>query len=57
MRDSKWWGEHDTLMELLQEEGRGVEEDVFYENGYDSPMKFWNRRNEVWLVKKQATDV
>merc|ERR1711915_837780 len=26
--------------------------DYFYGVGYDQPLKLWNRRNEVWLVKK-----
>merc|ERR1711971_1039638 len=26
----------------------------FYTAGYDSPMKFWNRRNEVMFVKKMS---
>merc|ERR1712198_830086 len=26
--------------------------DHFYTAGYDSPMKFWNRRNEVMFEKK-----
>jgi len=27
-----------------------INEDYMYTVGYDSPMKFWSRRNEVWLV-------
>ena len=27
-------------------------EGYFYTAGYDSPMKFWNRRNEVMFEKK-----
>jgi len=23
---------------------------VHYNVGYDAPYKFWNRRNEVWVV-------
>ena len=28
-------------------------EGFFYYCGYDSPMKLVNRRNEVWLLKKE----
>lgn len=31
-----------------------VDETGYYQNGYDAPQKFINRRNEVWLVKKSA---
>ncbi|XP_043203156.1 heme-binding protein 1-like [Amphibalanus amphitrite] len=30
----------------------GVDYSKFYRAGYDSPMKLWNRRNEVWYVKQ-----
>lgn len=33
-------------------EEAGVDYSKFYRAGYDAPMKFWNRRNEVWYVKQ-----
>lgn len=29
--------------------------DYYFFSGYDSPFKFFNRRNEVWLMAKQTT--
>jgi len=30
-----------------------IDFDHFYRNGYDAPFKFWNRKNEVYFVKKK----
>ncbi|KAJ8410193.1 hypothetical protein AAFF_G00201740 [Aldrovandia affinis] len=40
------------LVESLQRDGLGFEEKPYYTAGYDSPFKLTNRRNEVWLLKK-----
>ena len=29
-----------------------VDQDLYYTASYDSPMKFWNRRNEVMFKLK-----
>merc|ERR1711874_101519 len=34
----------------LREAGEEVDTALFYTAGYDSPMKFWNRRNEVMYL-------
>lgn len=52
MNEKKWKKEREALSELIKAEGLDFETDRYFNNGYDSPMKFYNRRNEVWLVKK-----
>lgn len=41
------------LMESLQRDGLQYVDQPFYTAGYDSPFKLTNRRNEVWLLKKE----
>ncbi|XP_068728603.1 uncharacterized protein [Montipora capricornis] len=43
---------YQTLVEALKEDGRGddISSDGIYSAGYDSPMKFWKRHNEIWIV-------
>ncbi|TKS76159.1 Heme-binding protein 2 [Collichthys lucidus] len=41
------------LMESLQRDGVPYMEKPFYAAGYDSPFKLTNRRNEVWVLKKE----
>ena len=36
----------------LGDRANSVVTDSFYTAGYDSPMKFWNRRNEVMFELK-----
>ncbi len=52
MTETSWNTEANNLIGLVEDEGLEVEKDYYYTNGYDSPMKFLNRRNEVWLLKK-----
>ena len=33
------------------QKGLKANTEMFYGNGYDSPMKPWWRRNEVWKIK------
>lgn len=55
MDDEKWTEEFEALRELVKREGGNVAadivEDEYYTNGYDSPWKFYYRRNEVWIIK------
>jgi len=51
MSNDDWFAESKTLDTMLSQQGLQANRDYFYANGYDSPMKFWNRRNEVWKVK------
>ena len=54
MNDDKWTQEFEALRDLVKNEV-GNESDIveneYYTNGYDSPWKFYYRRNEVWIVK------
>ena len=38
------------LPKVLRKAGQEVDTDLFYTASYDSPMKFWNRRNEVMFL-------
>merc|ERR1711944_288910 len=50
MRDSVNLREARKFAEVLRNAGEEVDTDLFYTAGYDSPMKFWNRRNEVMYL-------
>ncbi|MBN3283261.1 HEBP2 protein, partial [Polyodon spathula] len=50
-------GELIKLSQSLQRDGQQFEENVYYTAGYDSPFKLFNRKNEVWLIKKTGEDV
>lgn len=49
--ESTWKNEAASLKEVLNEAGEMTRSNIMYWNAYDAPFKFWNRRNEVWLVK------
>ena len=38
------------LSKVLRKAGQEVDTDLFFTASYDSPMKFWNRRNEVMFL-------
>merc|ERR1712032_127619 len=50
MSDSVNLREARRSAEVLRNAGEEVDSDLFYTAGYDSPMKFWNRRNEVMYL-------
>ncbi|XP_068210083.1 heme-binding protein 2-like isoform X2 [Palaemon carinicauda] len=50
--ESTWMAEADSLRTLLKLAGENTQSDTMYWNAYNSPVKFWNRRNEVWLLKE-----
>merc|ERR1711997_1016641 len=50
MSDSVNLMEARRFAEVLRNSGEEVDTDLFYTAGYDSPMKFWNRRNEVMYL-------
>merc|ERR1719225_1886838 len=50
MSDSVNLREARKFAEVLKNAGEEVDTDLFYTAGYDSPMKFWNRRNEVMFL-------
>lgn len=51
--DSAWEEEATSLKTFLKEKMGEVDVDFngYYRNGYDAPMRIFNRRNEVWYVK------
>merc|ERR1711909_134129 len=50
MRDNVNVREAKKFLEVLNEAGVEVDTSMFYTAGYDSPMKFWDRRNEVMYL-------
>ena len=48
--DTAWEEEAVSLKKLLKE--KEPDFSGYYRNGYDAPMRLFNRRNEVWYVKK-----
>merc|ERR1712193_366815 len=53
MKDSVWVKEAEVFATKLAD-NNDVDLSSFYTAGYDSSMKFWNRRNEVMFVKKMS---
>ncbi|KAK7082081.1 hypothetical protein SK128_022096 [Halocaridina rubra] len=49
--ESTWKTEAAELTNIVKTAGEKVKPNVMFWNAYDAPFKFWNRRNEVWLVK------
>ena len=54
MSERKWRKERATLLKLVEAEGLSVVKSRYIDNGYNSPMKFYGRRNEVWLIKDDS---
>merc|ERR1712113_1239676 len=50
MKDAVNIREARKFAEVLDKAGEEVDKSVFYTAGYDSPMKFWNRRNEIMYL-------
>merc|ERR1712212_1065677 len=50
MKDAVNIREARKFAEVLNKAGEEVDKSVFYTAGYDSPMKFWNRRNEIMYL-------
>merc|ERR1712051_34194 len=50
MKDAVNIREARKFAEVLSKAGEEVDKSVFYTAGYDSPMKFWNRRNEIMYL-------
>merc|ERR1712088_492888 len=55
MKDSVWAKEALKFGEELQDRADEVDFTPYLTAGYDSPMKFWNRRNEVMFIKTDQT--
>lgn len=56
MNQAKWKKEMEELDKLIEAKELKVDKSHYYTNGYDAPFKLWNRRNEVWRVKLEATE-
>merc|ERR1712029_229000 len=52
MRDIVWVDNAAAFREELSDRADELVDGSFYTAGYDIPMKFWNRRNEVMFEKK-----
>merc|ERR1711962_931212 len=50
MRDRVWIEEAQKFADKLSSKADSIDFSKFYTAGYDSPMKFWNRRNEVMFI-------
>merc|ERR1719347_1074779 len=55
MSEMNWWKHCEQFLEVLSSAGvSDADPTQCLTAGYDSPMKFWNRRNEVmWRVNRQ----
>ena len=54
VKDRMWEEEAEDLRKaIVALGGIELEEGGYYRNGYDAPNKFFNRRNEVWWVRKE----
>ncbi|MPC68713.1 Heme-binding protein 1 [Portunus trituberculatus] len=49
---AQWKYQATLLKESLVNAKEPADFSTYYMAGYDSPMKFLNRRNEVWYMKK-----
>ena len=52
MDSNSWIVESESMDKLIAQKGLHANTKMFYGNAYDSPMKFYNRRNEVWKIKE-----
>jgi len=51
MNEDTWKIEAGDLQAILNAAGESFDPDTRWNVGYDSPYKFWDRRNEVWFQK------
>ncbi len=49
--DTAWEEEAIILKKMLKEKAPEADYQSYYRNGYDAPMRIFNRRNEVWFRK------
>lgn len=49
--DNAWEEEAISLKKVLKEKEPEADYSGYYRNGYDAPMRIFNRRNEVWYRK------
>jgi len=53
-KDGDWTGQRDSLITELKtrEDADTIDFDSYYRQGFDAPYKFWGRKNEVFVTKK-----
>jgi len=51
MSTARWVEEEEAVRSILTRRYNAVDTSRIYWVGYDAPVKFWNRRNEVWFCK------
>merc|ERR1719192_1527933 len=51
MSTARWIEEEEAVRSILARLSIAVDTSRIYRVGYDAPVKFWNRRNEVWFCK------
>jgi len=51
MSTARWIEEEEAVRSILTRLSIAVDTSRIYRVGYDAPVKFWNRRNEVWFCK------
>lgn len=49
--DNAWEEEAISLKKVLKEKEPEADYNGYFRNGYDAPMRIFNRRNEVWYRK------
>ncbi|XP_064077430.1 heme-binding protein 2-like [Macrobrachium nipponense] len=49
----QWLEEAGKLAAVIESNGESASLTHHYWAGYDAPLKFWNRRNEVWFPKRR----
>merc|ERR1712059_23854 len=54
-KDGDWQTQKELLRKSLEgrEDFEQIEFDHYFRQGYDAPFKFWNRKNEIFFVKKE----
>ena len=50
MTDDVWIKEAEAFAKKLDNNADSIDFSKFYTAGYDSPWKFWNRRNEIMFL-------
>jgi len=53
-KDADWTEQRDSLIKELRtrEDADTIDFDSYYRQGFDAPHKFWGRKNEVFVTKK-----
>jgi len=53
-KDADWKEQKDALRKSLEtrEDFEQIDFEEYFRQGFDAPYKFWNRKNEVFFIKK-----